>query len=82
MGAGKAIIATPYLHALEALAEGRGLFCKFRNHRSITKNIIQLLGDEKQKKIMQRTVYNYSRDFTWAVIAKRYAELFRRMINF
>ena len=81
MGAGKAIIATPYLHAQEALAEGRGLFCKFRDHRSITENIIQLLEDEKQKRIMQRTVYNYSRDFTWAVVAKRYAELFRRVIN-
>ena len=81
MGAGKAIIATPYLHAQEALAEGRGLFCKFRDHRSITENIIQLLEDEKQKRIMQRTVYNYSRDFTWAAVAKRYAELFRRMIN-
>jgi glycosyltransferase involved in cell wall biosynthesis len=81
MGAGKAIIATPYLHAQESLAKGRGLFCKFRDHRSITENIIKLLEDEKQKRIMQRKVYNYSRDFTWAVVAKRYAELFRRMIN-
>ena len=81
MGAGKAIIATPYLHAQEALADGRGLFCKFRDHRSITENIIQLLEDEKQKRNMQRKVYNYSRDFTWAAVAKRYAELFRRMIN-
>jgi glycosyltransferase involved in cell wall biosynthesis len=81
MGAGKAIIATPYLHAQEGLAEGRGLFCKFRDHRSITENIIQLLEDEKQKRIMQRMVYNYSRDFTWAVVAKRYAELFRGMIT-
>jgi len=81
MGAGKAIIATPYLHAQEALAEGRGLFCKFRDHRSITEDIIQLLEDEKQKRNMQRKVYIYSRDFTWAVVAKRYSELFRRMIN-
>ena len=81
MGAGKAIIATPYLHAQEALADGRGLFCKFRDHRSITDGINQLLEDEKQKRNMQRKVYNYSRDFTWAAVAKRYAELFRRMIN-
>ena len=81
MGAGKAIIATPYLHAQEALADGRGLFCKFRDHRSITDDINQLLEDEEQKRNMQRKVYNYSRDFTWAAVAKRYAELFRRMIN-
>jgi glycosyltransferase involved in cell wall biosynthesis len=81
MGAGKAIIATPYLHAQEALADGRGLFCKFRDHRSITDDINQLLEDEEQKRNMQRKVYNYSRDFTWAAVAKRYAELFRRMVN-
>ena len=81
MGAGKAIIATPYLHAQEALAEGRGLFCKFRDHRSIRDDINQLLEDEKQRRNMQRKVYSYSRDFTWAVVAKRYAELFRRVIN-
>jgi glycosyltransferase involved in cell wall biosynthesis len=81
MGAGKAIIATPYLHAQEALAEGRGLFCKFRDHRSIRDDINQLLEDEKQRRNMQRKVYSYSRDFTWAVVAKRYAELFRRIIN-
>jgi len=81
MGAGKAIIATPYLHAQEALAEGRGLFCKFRDHRSIRDDINQLLEDEKQRRNMQRKVYSYSRDFTWAVVAKRYVELFRRVIN-
>jgi len=81
MGTGKAIIATPYLHAQEVLAENRGLLCKFRDHKSIAHAIIQLLEDEKLRKNMQRKVYSYSRDFTWAVVAKRHAELFRRMIN-
>jgi glycosyltransferase involved in cell wall biosynthesis len=81
MGAGKPIVATPYLHAQEALAEGRGLLCKFRDHRSIADRIIQLLEDEKLRRNIQAKVYNYSRDFTWSVVANRYAELFRRMIN-
>ena len=81
MGTGKAIIATPYLHAQEVLAEGRGLLCKFRDHRSIADGISQLLEDEELRRNMQRKVYSYSRDFTWAVVAKRYAELYRRMLN-
>jgi len=81
MGTGKAIIATPYLHAQEALAEGRGLFCKFRDHRSIADGISQLLEDEELRRNMQRRVYSYSRDFTWAVVAKRYAGLYRRILN-
>ena len=81
MGTGKAIIATPYLHAQEALAEDRGLFCKFRDHRSIAKGISQLLEDEELRRNIQRKVYNYSRDFTWTEVAKKYAELYRRIIN-
>jgi glycosyltransferase involved in cell wall biosynthesis len=81
MGAGKAIVATPYLHAQEVLAEGRGLLCKFRDHKSIANSILQLLEDEKLRRNIQKKVYNYSRDFTWSVVAKRYGELFRRMIN-
>jgi glycosyltransferase involved in cell wall biosynthesis len=81
MGTGKAIIATPYLHAQEALAEGRGLFCKFRDHKSITEGISQILEDEELRRNMQRKVYSYSRNFTWPVVAKRYAELYRRILN-
>ena len=81
MGTGKAIIATPYLHAQEALSEGRGLLCKFKNYKSITERIFQLLEDEKLRKNMQKTVYNYSRDFTWVAVAKKYAALYRRILK-
>jgi glycosyltransferase involved in cell wall biosynthesis len=81
MGTGKAIIATPYLHAKEALAEGRGLLCKFKDSRSITDGISKLLSDEELKSNIQRKVYSYSRDFTWNVVAKRYGELYRRMLH-
>lgn len=81
MGTGKAIIATPYLHAKEALAEGRGLLCKFKDSRSIADGISKLLSDEELRSKIQKKVYSYSRDFTWNVVAKRYTELYRRMLN-
>ena len=81
MGAGKAIVATPYLHAQEALAEGRGLLCKFRDHRSVADSIIKLLENEKLRRSIERKVYSYSRDFTWPIVAKRYAELYRRILD-
>jgi glycosyltransferase involved in cell wall biosynthesis len=81
MGAGKAIIATQYLHAKEVLAEGRGLFCKFRDHKSVTERINQLLEDKELRRNIQRKVYSYSRNFTWSVVANKYAELYRRILN-
>ena len=37
LGAGRAVVSTPYLHAKEVLSHGRGLFCEFRNPDSIAK---------------------------------------------
>jgi len=81
MGTGKAIISTPYLHAQEALAEGRGLLCKFKNPTSISELISQLLEDEELKKTIEKKAYNYSREFTWPKVAEKYAELFRRLVK-
>ena len=81
MGTGKAVVATPYLHAKEALAEGRGLLCKFRDSKSIAEAINQLLENDELRGKIQRKVYSYSRNFTWPVVAKRYVELYRRILN-
>ncbi len=81
MGAGRAIVSTPYLHSKEALADGRGLFCKFKDHKSIAKNIIKLLEDENLRREMEKRVYRYSRGFTWDKVAESYSQLFRRIIS-
>ena len=81
MGTGKAIIATPYLHAQEALGQGRGLLCKLKDYKSITDCIFQLLEDEKLRRKIQKKVYKYSRDFIWSSVAKKYADLYRRILN-
>jgi glycosyltransferase involved in cell wall biosynthesis len=78
LGAGRAVISTPYLHAQEALANGRGLFCKFRDANSITECIERLL-DERLRKAMQRKVYKYSRRFVWSRVAEDYLKLFREI---
>jgi glycosyltransferase involved in cell wall biosynthesis len=80
LGAGRAVISTPYLHAQDALAEGRGLFCKFKDSNSITSCIDKLL-DETLRKKMQKKAYRYSRRFVWSNVAKEYLKLFNHMIK-
>lgn len=43
LGCGRPIISTPYLYAVEALAEGRGLLAEFENPRSLARCINLLL---------------------------------------
>jgi glycosyltransferase involved in cell wall biosynthesis len=80
LGAGRAVISTPYLHAQDVLAEGRGLFCEFNNPNSIATCINKLL-DENLRKTMQRKAYKYSRRFVWSNVAKEYFKLFNQIIK-
>ncbi len=75
LGAGSAVISTPYLHAQENLADNRGLFSEFRNPRSIADCIEQLLDDEVRE-TMERKNYEYSRRFIWSNVAQEYAKVF------
>ncbi len=81
LGAGRAVISTPYLHAKEVLAEGRGLFCEFKNPASIAEGIDQLLADEKLRSDMEKKAYKYSRKFVWSSIAKKYVRVFKQAMK-
>ena len=75
MGAGTAIISTPYLHAKENLADNRGLFFNFEDPSSIA-NCLEILLDENLRKKMAIKNYEHSRRFTWPNVAMEYAKLF------
>ena len=74
LGAGKAVISTPYYHAKEVLANGRGILCKFEDSSSIAEGIIRLL-DENFRSEMQKRAYQYSRRFLWTNVAQEYMKL-------
>jgi glycosyltransferase involved in cell wall biosynthesis len=79
LGAGKAIISTPYLYAQEALAEGRGLLAEFRSPDSIANCINQILGTPGLQEHMQEQAYAYGREMSWTRVAERYDALIREI---
>ena len=82
LGTGRAVVSTPYLHAKEVLADGRGMLCEFKNPSTIANAVNRLLADEQLKRRMQKKAYEYSRRFTWLEVAKKYAKLFKRVIDY
>ena len=44
LGAGKAVVSTPYYHAQEVLANHRGILCKFKDSATIAEGIKRLLA--------------------------------------
>ena len=77
-GCGKAIVSTPYWHAEELLADGRGVLVPFADPGSLAREIIGLLRDEPRRLAMCRQGYELGRGMIWERSAERYMESFQR----
>jgi len=80
-GAGKAIVSTPYQHALELLAEGRGRLVPSRSADALARNVIDLLSDDRATAAMQRRMYKYMRGMVWPAVARDYLDLFETVVE-
>jgi hypothetical protein len=78
LGAGKAIISTPYWHAAELLAEGRGVMVPFEDSGAIATATIELLDNDVARHAMRKRAYLYARDTVWNKVAESYMSTFVR----
>jgi len=78
VGAGKAVISTPYWYAEEMLAEGRGVLVPFRDPAALADQVINLLDNESQRHAMRKRAYLFGRAMIWPQVASRYMESFER----
>lgn len=76
LGAGKAIISTPYWYAEEMLAEGRGVLVPFNDPKSIAEQVNTLLDNEPERHAIRKRAYLFGRDMIWSRVAHRYMESF------
>ncbi len=80
LGMGKAVVSTPYWHAQELLANGRGRLFPFRNHEQLGLEINDLLSHPDELRSMQLKAYNYGRKMIWSEVGRRYVETFADVI--
>jgi hypothetical protein len=78
LGAGKAIISTPYWHAKELLAEKRGIIVPFENPKAIAEAVLALLENDAERHAMRKRAYLHSRETTWPKTAQAYMASFQR----
>ncbi len=76
VGAGKAIVSTPYWHAEELLAEERGVLAPIGDSDAIAEAVIGLLDDPVRRDAMRKRAYLFGRDMIWPKVARRYMEAF------
>jgi glycosyltransferase involved in cell wall biosynthesis len=75
-GLGKPVVSTPYWHARELLADGRGTLVPFSDAAETGKAISQLLTDDPRRQAMRERAYASSRSMTWERTAERYMTAF------
>lgn len=81
LGAGKAIISTPYWYAEEMLGDERGVLFPFKDSEALSHSIIDLFKNETERHLMRKRAYQYSRNMVWKSVANAYIDVFKGVIN-
>lgn len=75
-GIGNAVISTPYWHAEELLADGRGIIVPFNSPSAIAEAVNRLVGNDTARNAMRKNAYLAGREMIWPRVANRYVETF------
>lgn len=78
LGAGKAIVSTPYWYAEEVLADERGMLIPFHNPDKLAEAVIDLLDNDAKRHAMRKRAYLFGRQMIWSQVAQRYMESFEQ----
>jgi glycosyltransferase involved in cell wall biosynthesis len=78
LGAGKAVISTPYWYAEETLADGRGLIVPFNDPQAIAQQVLALLNDAPMRHAMRKRAYLMGREMIWPRVAECYMQSFEK----
>ena len=80
MGAGRAIVSTPYTYAAELLADDRGVLVEPGSTTALAGALNQVLGDDDLRARLGRRAYAHSREMVWPAVGARYRTVFERAV--
>jgi glycosyltransferase involved in cell wall biosynthesis len=81
LGAGKAVVSTPYSYAKEMLADGRGRLVPFRDSEALAREIGALLENEAECQAMRKRAYMFTRDMVWDCVGQRFLQLAEEVVR-
>lgn len=75
IGAGAAVVSTPYWHAQELLDDNRGKFFPFKNSEALSEVLNSLLDNPGELNLIKHNAFQYGQHLKWPRIGARYWEL-------
>jgi glycosyltransferase involved in cell wall biosynthesis len=81
LGAGKAIVSTPYPHAVEVLTPERGIVVPFRSESALAEATLRILQDPSLKHRFENVAYAYGRETAWPRVGQRTLSILRSAMS-
>jgi glycosyltransferase involved in cell wall biosynthesis len=81
MGAGAAVVSTPYWHAQELLAGGRGHLFPFKDHAALTRILLELCGAPAELQRVRDAAFKFTHAMEWPRIGDSYFEMIRTALR-
>ncbi|MFO7619901.1 MAG: glycosyltransferase family 4 protein [Bacteroidales bacterium] len=80
IGVGSAVVSTPYWHASELLADGRGRLFDFNDSDGLSSIFMELLDKPDVLKELRDKAYKYGRKITWPKTGKKYIAVTKKVL--
>lgn len=81
MGAGAAVVSTPYWHAQELLANGRGHLFPFKDHAALSRALLELCSSPTELRRVRSAAFEFTLPMEWPRIGDAYFELIRAALR-
>ena len=81
VGVGSAVISTPYWHASELLADGRGRLFNFNDSDELSSVLSALLDNPDELNILKRKAREYGKKITWPKTGEKYVAVAELIIK-
>ncbi len=81
VGAGAAVVSTPYWHATELLDKGRGVLFPFNDHEKLADVLLDLLENPAKMKAIRKRAYTYGKRITWPLQGKKYLKIAEQSVK-
>ena len=81
MGAGAAVVSTPYWHAQELLADGRGHLFPFKDHAALSRTLLELCGSPVELQRVRHAAFEFTQPMEWPRIGDTYFGMIRTAVQ-
>ncbi len=81
VGTGAAVLSTPYWHAAELLADGRGRLFNFNDSDNLAREINELLDNPEELSELKNKAGEFGKKISWPKIGERYVALAKRVMR-